>query len=166
MNKKNTKINQPLTEEEIQKEQEKLLIIAKADEIKGEQLIIDIEGNLATEKELRNFALGDIQDPERMYDVYYNGIQKLLLKHLPEGKQYKAARDFIFEEKNTFLTRGHRKNEFGIRGADSRMGYKEDGEKMLEIIIDWILKKGDMYSLYSILRELNISKGYGKPSQG
>jgi hypothetical protein len=45
------------------------------------------------------------------------------------------------------------------------MGYKEDVEKMLEIIIDWILKKGDMYSLYSILRELNISKGYGKPSQ-
>jgi hypothetical protein len=81
------------------------------------------------------------------------------------GKQYKAARDFIFEEKNTFLTRGHRKNKFGIRGADSRMGYKEDVEKMLEIIIDWILKKGDMYSLYRILRELNISKGYGKPSQ-
>ena len=47
------------------------------------------------------------------------------------GKKYKAARDFIFEEKNTFLTRGHIKNKFGIRGADSRMGYKEDCEKML-----------------------------------
>lgn len=94
-------------------------------------------------------------------DLFWQTID---LKKL-SGKQYKTARDLIFEEKNTFLTRGHRKNKFGIRGADSRMGYKEDVEKMLEIIIDWILKNGDMYSLYSILRELNISKGYGKPSQ-
>lgn len=81
-------------------------------------------------------------------DLFWQTID---LKKL-SGKQYKTARDLIFEEKNTFLTRGHRKNKFGIRGADSRMGYKEDVEKMLEIIIDWILKKGDMYSLYSILR--------------
>ena len=166
MDNKDINIQQPLTDQEIQKEQEKLMIIAKADEVKGEQLIIDIEGNLATEKELRDFALSDIQDPERMYDIYYNGIQKLLAKHLPEGQLYKPARDFIFEEKNTFLTRGHRKNELGIRGADSRMGYKEDGEQMLKIIIDWILIKGDMISLFSTLRELNISKGYGKPAQG
>jgi hypothetical protein len=91
--------------------------------------------------------------PEK--DLFWKTIDLMKLS----GKQYKAVRDFIFEEKNTFLTRGHRKNKFGIRGADSLMGYKEDVEKMLEIIIDWILKKGDMYSLYSILRELNISKG-------
>jgi uncharacterized phage infection (PIP) family protein YhgE len=53
-----------------------------------------------------------------------------------------------------------------VQGAMGLIGSEsEDVEKMLEIIIDWILKKGDMYSLYRILRELNISKGYGKPSQ-
>jgi hypothetical protein len=166
MTKKNTKIQKQISDEEIKKEQEKMLIISKADEVKGEQLIIDLQGNLATEKELREFALGDIQDPERMYDVYYNGIQKLLLKHLPEGKPYKKARDFIFEEKNTYLTRGHRKNELGRRGADSRMGYREDGEKILEIIIDWIISRGDMASLYNTLRDLNVSKGYGNPKLG
>ena len=81
------------------------------------------------------------------------------------GKQYKTARDFIFEEKNTFLTRGHRKNNFGIRGADSCLGYKDVVEKMFDIIIDWLLKKGDMYYLYCFLRALNSNYGYGQPSQ-
>ncbi len=32
----------------------------------------------------------------------------------------------IYEEKNTFLTRGRRIDEKGIRGADGRMGYVDD----------------------------------------
>ena len=32
-------------------------------------------------------------------------------------------KDLIYEEKNTFLTRGHRKDAQGIRGADGRMSY-------------------------------------------
>lgn len=147
-----------------QEELERMMLISKADEVVGEQLTIDTEGLLQTEDELKKFALGDIDDPERKYDIYYKGISKLLLKHLPEGKAYKKARDYIYEEKNTYLTRGHRIDEKGIRGADSRMGHIEDAEQVLELITNWIIKKGSMVDLYSAIRDLNIKLGYGKPS--
>lgn len=147
-----------------QEELERMMLISKADEVVGEQLTIDTEGLLQTEDELKKFALGDIDDPERKYDIYYKGISKLLLKHLPEGKGYKKARDYIYEEKNTYLTRGHRIDEKGIRGADSRMGHIEDAELILELITNWIIKKGSMVDLYSTIRDLNIKLGYGNPS--
>ena len=139
-----------------QEELERMMLISKADEVVGEQLTIDTEGLLQTEDELKKFALGDIDDPERKYDIYYKGIGKLLLKHLPEGKDYKRARDYIYEEKNTYLTRGHRIDERGIRGADSRMGHIEDAEKILDLITTWIIKKGSMVDLYSTIRDLNV----------
>ena len=162
----NKKINKKEKLEKLleQEELERMMLISKADDVVGEQLTIDTDGILQTEDELKKFALGDIDDPERKYDIYYNGINKLLLKHLPEGKNYKKARDYIYEEKKTYLTRGHRINKKGIRGADSRMGYIEDAEKILELITHWIIKKGSMVDLYSILRDLNIKLGYGKPS--
>lgn len=147
-----------------QEEIERMMLLSKADEVVGEQLAIDTNGQLQTEDELKKFALGEIDDPERKFDIYYNGISKLLLKHLPEGKGYKKARDYIYEEKNTYLTRGHRINEKGIRGADSRMGHIEDAEKILELITTWIIQKGSMVDLYTKIRDLNIKLGYGKPS--
>ncbi len=147
-----------------QEELERIMLISKADEVVGEQLTIDTEGLLQTENELKKFALGDIDDPERKYDIYYKGISKLLLKHLPEGRGYKKARDYIYEEKKIYLTRGHRIDEKGIRGADSRMGHIEDAEQILEVITTWIIKKGSMVDLYSTIRDLNIKLGYGKPS--
>ncbi|CAA0182836.1 hypothetical protein ACE1MK_02850 [Tenacibaculum maritimum] len=147
-----------------QEEMERMMLISKADEVVGEQLSIDIDGSIQTEDELKKFALGDIDDPERKYDIYYKGIGKLLKKHLPEGKEYKNARDYIYEEKNTYLTRGHRINEKGIRGADSRMGYIEDAEKILELVTTWIINKGSMVDLYTTFRDLNIHMGYGKPN--
>lgn len=75
-------------------------------------------------------------------------------------KKYKTARDLIYDEKNTFLTRGHRKNEQGIRGADGRMAYINDINDLINIITKWISNKGTMYDLYSQLRDLNKSKGY------
>lgn len=147
-----------------QEEIERMMLLSKADEVVGEQLTIDTDGLLQTEDELKKFALGEIDDPERKFDIYYNGISKLLLKHLPEGKGYKKARDYIYEEKNTYLTRGHRINEKGIRGADSRMGHIEDAEKILELITTWIIQKGSMVDLYTKIRDLNIKLGYGKPS--
>ena len=59
-----------------QEELERMMLISKADEVVGEQLTIDTEGVLQTEDELKKFALGDIDDPERKYDIYYKGIGK------------------------------------------------------------------------------------------
>lgn len=142
-------------------EEEKLMLLAKADEVKGEQLVILPEG-LSTENELKKFALGDIDDPEKKFDFYYKGIMKLMRKFLPKGKENEKARKLIYEEKNTFLTRGKRINEAGIRGADSRMAYISDIEEMLNIIAEWVASQGTMVELFNKLHELNIEKGYGK----
>jgi len=150
-----------ITAKEQADEQEKLDILARAGQVKGEQLFISSEGTIERQNELRQFALGAIEDPEKKYDVYYKGIQKLLKAYLPKGKQNKTARNYIYEEKNTYLTRGKRINRAGIRGADGRMGYTVDAEEMLKIIMDWIVANGTMVELYNELRDLNLSKGYG-----
>ena len=95
--------------------------------------------------------------------LYYNVVNRLLRKYLPKGDTYKDARDLIYEEKNTFLTRGHRKDAQGIRGADGRMSYISDINELVNIITEWISNKGTMFDLYTQIRDLNISKGYGAP---
>lgn len=152
---------QTLTEQQRKNNEEKLRILAETDAVKGEQLTITETGTVEKENELRQFALGSVEDPERKYEVYYKGIQRLLIKHLPSGKQNKVARDYIYEEKNTYLTRGKRINKAGIRGADGRMGYLADADEVFNIVMEWILANGTMVDLYTRLRELNVSKGYG-----
>jgi hypothetical protein len=153
-----------LKEVDQKQELEKMELISRADEIKGEQLSIGLQGEILTENELRKFALGDIENPEKKYDVYYNGISRLLRKHLPKGEPFKKARYYIYEEKNTFLTRGHRINKQGIRGADGRMGHLDDAEFILKTITDWIIEGGTMVDLFSKIRNQNLERGYGKPS--
>ncbi len=149
------------TEKQRKNNEEKLRILAEADAVKGEQLSITETGDVKRENELRQFALGSVEDPERKYEVYYKGIQRLLMKHLPAGKQNKVARNYIYEEKNTYLSRGKRINKAGIRGADGRMGYLADADEIFKIVMDWIMANGSMIDLYNQLRELNVSKGYG-----
>jgi hypothetical protein len=139
---------------------ERQQILSKADEIKGEQLILLPDG-VKTEKELKSFALGSIDNPDRKYELYYSGIMRLLRKNLPKGPSNRKAREFIYEEKNALLTRGKRKGKSGIRFGDSRMAYLSDVEELLDIIISWVVSNGTMVQLFNTLRDLNISKGYG-----
>lgn len=144
-------------------EEEKMRILAQADEVKGEQLSILPDGGIFISNELKLLLEGKflVDDPEKKYDLYYKGIEKLLRKHLRKGKEYAKSRGYIREEKNVFMTRGKRINEQGIRGADSRMTYIDDAQEMLKIISNWILRSGTMVELYNEFRELNINKGYG-----
>lgn len=82
-------------------------------------------------------------------------------KHLPPGKDNKKGRNYIYEEKNTFLTRGHRKDKQGIRGADGRMTYVSDVKVALDVVSNWVLRNGTPLELFDEFRELNKSKGYG-----
>lgn len=145
-------------------EEERLGLLMQADEVKGKQLVIGIDGSVNTEDELRQSALGgDTQDPQKMHEVYYKGIQKLLTENLPTGKTYEKARNYVYEEKNTYLSGGHRLKKDGTRGADGRMGYKEAAEEMFELVMDWVLKKGSAVDIYITLRDLNVKSGYGMP---
>jgi len=158
---KNKKDESKKTAKQLAEEREKLDILARAGNVKGEQLFVNNAGSTEWENEMRKFDLSGIEDPEKKFEVYYRGIQKLLLTHLPKGKQNQTARSFIHEEKKTYLTRGKRIKKDGTRGADSRMGYNTDHDEMLKIIMDWIMENGTMVDLYNSLRDLNKSKGYG-----
>jgi hypothetical protein len=144
-------------------EVEEQSILMEADKIKEEILQIDTEGNIELKNEIGNLLSGQIDDPEAKYQLYYHVISKLLQKHLPKGKKFAKIRDLIYEEKNAFLTRGHRKDEKGRRGADGRMSYISDIESFITILTEWITSQGTTFELYTKLLDLNVSKGYGKP---
>lgn len=148
-------------QKEHEQELERAAILMKADEVKEETFDFDINGQVELKNELADMVLEQIDDPEAKYNLYYNVVNRLLKKHLPKGDKYKVARDLIYEEKNTFLTRGHRKNEKGIRGADGRMSYIADINELINIVTEWISNKGTMFDLYTQIRDLNIAKGYG-----
>ena len=143
-------------------EQEKLAILAKADEVKDLTLGFDEEGNLDFKNEIDALMLDPIDNPEEKHELYYKIINKLLNKHLPKGEKHKVARGYILEEKNTFLT-GKRIDSKGIRGADGRMSYIPNMHELINIITEWIATKGSMIDLYIKLRDKNIEMGYGKP---
>ena len=163
-------VNKKLSEKDIEKiekeyiqEMERESILMKADEVKEETFAFDIDGQVELKNEIADLVLEQIDDPEAKYNLYYNVIERLLKKYLPKGEEHKQAREWIREEKNTFLTRGHGKDEKGIRGADGRMAYIPDINEIVNIITEWITSKGSLFELYTKLRDLNISKGYGEP---
>ncbi|MCD8471549.1 MAG: hypothetical protein LRY33_03015, partial [Parabacteroides chartae] len=73
------------------------------------------------------------------------------------------VRDIIYEEKNTFLTRGRRKDKSGIRGADSRMSYITDITDLINIIIEWVTQSGTPYDCLQKLETLIRARGYKDP---
>src|SRR5690554_3961062 len=147
-------------EKEFQQEAEREAILMKADENKHETLELDFEGNIDFKNEVESMMLSPVDNPEEKHQLYYKVINKILKKYLPKGEEFKQARDLIYEEKNTFLSRGHRIDERGIRGADGRMGYVDDMHTMVNIITTWITSNGGMYDLYTKMRDFNIEKGY------
>jgi hypothetical protein len=60
-----------------------------------------------------------------------------------------------------FLNRGKKKDERGIRGADSRMGYLADKEEALTQVIEWARTRQSMGDLYMVFWRLNEKYGYG-----
>lgn len=144
-------------------DEERAMLLASTDAVKGEQLKISLTGEVITEQELRDYAVGYVPDPENMYSMYYLGIDKLLKKYLPQSSFHKEDRERIYEEKNTYLTRGHRIRPNGRRGADGRMGYPADAETVLNLVIHWAATSRNMAVLYSQLLDLNMKSGYGMP---
>lgn len=143
-----------------EKEAEREAILLAADAVKEESFDFDLDGKVELKNELDDMVLEGIDDPEMKYDLYYKAVNRLLRKHLPKGEKNRRAREIIYEEKNTFLTRGHRKRADGIRGADGRMAYIPDINELVGVVTSWITCKGSPFDLYVKLKELNSSKGY------
>lgn len=139
---------------------ERLEIIQKSEEVKGEQLTINIDSELEVENEAIKLLGQTIDDPVEKFQLYYHGLTKLLRDNLPKGKENEEVRRIIYDEKNILINRGAKKDEKGIRGSDGRMAYIEDLEFAIQIVADWISKKGSASELFMAFWDKNEELGY------
>ncbi len=108
--------------------------------------------------------IDDKQNPKESYRLYYT-IEGILRDHLPKGEKYEELRKKVREEKIIFLT-GKRKDENGIRGADSRQAYISSHLKVaLNTLFEWIQEGGNSFDLFLKFRQLNIEYGYFKEEE-
>lgn len=158
-NNKKTKQEQQLTDADV----ERLELLRRAHEKKGKQLTISDEtGTLKEIDELRELVGKQLDNPEEKYNIYYKGIRKLLMDHLPKGKEYKEMRDIIYDEKNTFLNLGKTKSDGGgVRGSDGRMTFQPVMNEILDVVITWVGGSQNPFELYKELYMLNERHGYG-----
>jgi len=139
-------------------------ILLDAEKTKGETLVLHPTGEIEV-KNILDKILHDaraIDDPNAKFDLYYKMIERLLKKNLPTGKENARFRGLVREEKCVYLTRGKRKDEKGLRHADSRQTYIEDAKTIYEILLKWVGRGGNMIDLHNTLVNENVAKGYGK----
>lgn len=142
---------------------ERMELLQKANEKVGKQLSINTEkGNLEEVDELRELIGKEFEDPEEKYNIYYKGIRRLLMDFLPKGKEFKEARDIIYDEKNIFLNLGKKKSDNnGIRKSDGRMTFQPVMNEILDIIVKWVSESQNPFDLYREFYELNERHDYG-----
>lgn len=151
-----------LIEEKLSKEDlERLEILQKAEEIKGEQLVLNLDAELAVENEAEKLLGQKIDDPVTKFQLYYHGLTKLLKDNLPKGKENEEVRRIIYDEKNILINRGAKKDEKGIRGSDGRMAYLDDLELAIKIVADWTSTKSSPAELFIAFWSKNEELGYG-----
>lgn len=141
---------------------ERLELLQRSHEKKGKQLTIDGEaGSLKEIDELRELVGKQLDSPEEKYNIYYKGIRKLLMDHLPKGEEAKEMRNIIYDEKNIFLNLGKRKSDgAGVRGSDGRMTFQPVMNEILDIVIAWVGGSQNPFDLYRDLYMLNEKYGY------
>lgn len=141
---------------------ERLELLQRAHEKKGKQLTIDGEsGTLKEIDELRELVGKQLENPEEKYNIYYGGIRKLLMDHLPKGEEAKEMRNIIYDEKNIFLNLGKRKSDGGgVRGSDGRMTFQPVMNEILDIIIKWVGSSQNPFELYRDFYMLNEKHEY------
>lgn len=151
------KIERKLSKEDL----ERLEILEKSEDIKGEQLIINLDSKLVIENQAELLLGQRIDDPVQKFQLYYHGLTKLLKDTLPKGKEFEDVRRIVYDEKNILINRGAKKDEKGIRGSDGRMAYIEDLEEAIKIVADWTSRKGSPAELFMAFWDKNEELEYG-----
>lgn len=163
MEQKGMNPNQKKDQEIFDQEAESMELLQRSKEKQGKQLRIDIDtGSMQEIDELKQMIALKAGDPEEKYNIYYTGIQNLLIKHLPSGTENEDLRRLIYDEKNVFLNRGRKKSDNGgVRKSDGRMTYQEHMAEMLDVVTDWVSKSQAPIDLYFMLYDLNEKYNYG-----
>lgn len=152
-----SKMQRNLSKEDL----ERLEILQKSEEIKGEQLSINLDYELVIENQAEQLLGHKIDDPVQKFQLYYNGLSKLLKDNLPKGKAFEEVRQIVYDEKNILINRGAKKDEKGRRGSDGRMAYVEDLEEAIKIVAEWTSRKGTPAELFMSFWDKNEELGYG-----
>ncbi len=152
-----SKIDRKLSKEDL----ERLEILQKSEDIKGEQLSINIDSELIVENQAEILLGQRIDDPVQKFQLYYQGLTKLLKDSLPKGKEFEDVRRIVYDEKNILINRGAKKDEKGLRGSDGRMAYIEDLEEAIKIVAEWTSRKGTSAELFMAFWDKNEELGYG-----
>ena len=82
---------------------ERLEILQKSEEIKGEQLTINIDSEIVVKNQAKELLDKKIDDPVQKFQLYYHGLTKLLKDNLPRGKENEDSRRIIYDEKNVLI---------------------------------------------------------------
>lgn len=143
-----------------QQDIERLEILQRSEEVKGEQLTLNLEAELAVENEAEKLLGLQIDDPEAKHQLYYQGLTKLMMDNLPKGKKNEDIRKIIYGEKGILINRGKKINDKGIRGSDGRMAYLEDLEMAIKIVANWVSIKGTPTELFMAFWDKNEELGY------
>ena len=151
------KVERNLSKEDL----ERLEILQKSEEVKGEQLFINYDSEVVIENEAEKLLGQKIDDPVQKFQLYYHGLTKLLKDNLPKGKEFEDVRRIVYDEKNVLINRGAKKDEKGIRGSDGRMAYTEDLEEAIKIVAEWTSRKGTPAELFMAFWDKNEELGYG-----
>lgn len=151
------KIERILSKEDL----ERLEILQKSEDIKGEQLSINLDSEIVIENQAEILLGQRIDDPVQKFQLYYHGLTKLLKDSLPKGKEFEDVRRIVYDEKNILINRGAKKDEKGIRGSDGRMAYIEDLEEAIKIVADWTSRKGTPAELFMAFWDKNEELEYG-----
>jgi hypothetical protein len=152
-----SKIDRKLSKEDL----ERLEILQKSEDIKGEQLSINLDSELIVENQAEILLGQRIDDPVQKFQLYYQGLTKLLKDSLPKGKEFEDVRRIVYDEKNILINRGAKKDEKGLRGSDGRMAYIEDLEEAIKIVAEWTSRKGTSAELFMAFWDKNEELGYG-----
>lgn len=156
------KTNKGKVERKLSKEDlERLEILQKSEEVKGEQLLINLDSEIVVENQAEQLLGQKIDDPVQKFQLYYHGLSKLLKDSLPKGKAYEDVRRIVYDEKNILINRGAKKDEKGIRGSDGRMAYIEDLEEAIKVVAEWTSRKGTPAELFMAFWDKNEELGYG-----
>ena len=85
------KIERKLSKEDL----ERLDILQKSEEIKGEQLSINLDSEIIIENYAEQLLGQRIDDPVQKFQLYYHGLSKLLKDNLPKGKESEDVRRIV-----------------------------------------------------------------------
>lgn len=128
-------------------------ILRSQNEDKKNILFGDLQESSDALKQMQQLLTdSDLQhDPNKSYDLYYGGIQQIILMAIPEKSQ---MRDAIFNLKCTLIAGKELKNvSSGRRGADSRMETNERLEYVADILMEWSNTPDDYFKLAYMLLE-------------